>query len=96
MGGYLPHINRCLFGVHALIVGTQRTTNCTQRMLLSHWRAASVLGPGVSGACDVSVTSPEPCARLPQLHLLVPSVWQIFLSMFSLPQRPYGAYCKWD
>jgi hypothetical protein len=50
-----------------VVRGTQRIPNCTQWFLLSDWRVASVLGPGVTWACDVvSVMSPAPCARLSQ------------------------------
>jgi hypothetical protein len=65
MGGYLPHINR-LFVVYALDV----RWNTTDSELLATdaivpLARSFVLGPGVTGACDVSVMSPSPCARLP-------------------------------
>jgi hypothetical protein len=66
MGGYLLHINR-LFVVFTLVVGWKTTdSNCTRRMILSHWRVASFFVL----ACDaVSVTRPSPCARLPHHHV---------------------------
>jgi hypothetical protein len=40
-----------------VVRGTQQFPNYTRWMLLSHWRVTSVLGLGVTGACDVvSVT----------------------------------------
>jgi hypothetical protein len=38
-----PTLTDCLWFLHWLFVGTQRTRNCTRRMLLSHWRVASFL-----------------------------------------------------
>jgi hypothetical protein len=58
-----PTLTDCLwFLITAL--GVVRITT-VYHLLLSHWRVASVLGHGVTEACDVvSVTSPSPCARL--------------------------------
>jgi hypothetical protein len=69
-----PTLTDCLWFLCTalgVVRGTQRIPNCTRWFLLSDWRVASVLGPGVTGACDVaSVTSPAPCARLPQVIAL--------------------------
>jgi hypothetical protein len=70
MDGYLPTLTDCLWFLRTalgVVCGTQRFPNCTRWFLLSDWRVTSVLGLGVTGACDVvSVTSPLPCARLPR------------------------------
>jgi hypothetical protein len=64
-----PTLTDCLWFLRTtlgVVRGTQRIPNCTRWFLLSDWRVASVLGLDVTGACDVSVTRPSPCARLPQ------------------------------
>jgi hypothetical protein len=38
-----PTLTDCLWFLHWLFVGTQRTMNCTRRMLLFNWRVASFL-----------------------------------------------------
>jgi hypothetical protein len=86
MGGYLPHINR-LFVVLStalgVVRGTQRFRNRTRWFLLSDCRVASVLGPGVTGACDVvSVMPPSPV--LPEFR-----AWALARSLEARPP-PYG------
>jgi hypothetical protein len=71
---YLPHINR-LF-----VVFTHCTQRCSRNTTVSQLHATDafvplarsfVLGPGVTGACDVvSMTSPYPRARLSHHPLL--------------------------
>jgi hypothetical protein len=82
MGGYLPHISR-LFVVftHCTRSCLRNTTvsNCTRWFLLSDRRVASVLGPGVTGACDVvSVMPPSPV--LPEFR-----AWTLARSLEARP-----------
>jgi hypothetical protein len=58
MSGYLPHINR-LFAVYALVVRWNKTDSEMHATdAIVPLASSFVLGPGVTGACDVvSVTS---------------------------------------
>jgi hypothetical protein len=68
-----PILTDCLWFLRTalrVVRGTQRIPICMRWFLLSDSRVASVLGPDVTGACDVvSVTRPSPCARLPHYFL---------------------------
>jgi hypothetical protein len=78
MCGYLPHINR-LFVVFALVVPwitTDSELHATDAVVpLSR---SFVLGPGVTGACDVSVMPPSPV--LPEFR-----AWALARSLEAKP-----------
>jgi hypothetical protein len=74
MCGYLPHIENSYFVDFTLQtvvpVSALDTKDSQLQAMISIVRLPRrcVLVADVTVACDVSVTRPSPCARLPQLH----------------------------
>jgi hypothetical protein len=78
MCGYLPHINR-LFVVYALVVRWNTMDSELHAMVAVVPLARSFfLGPGVTGACDVSVMPPSPL--LPEFR-----AWALARSLEARP-----------